>query len=45
MTGDIDPQYLDRLEQRRNDSAKISDQNGDDDTGLGVNLIDMHNSN
>ncbi len=45
VTGDIDQQYLDRLEQRRNDNAKISDQNGEDDTDLGVNLIDMHNSN
>ena len=45
VTGDIDQQYLDRLEQRRNDNAKISDQNEEDDTGLGVNLIDMHNSN
>lgn len=44
VTGDIDQQYLDRLEQRRNDNAKISGQNEEDDTDLGVNLIDMHNS-
>ena len=49
MTGDVNRQYLDKLEAMRNDSAKekqmqhvSSEGNEDEDTEEA--LIDMHNS-
>jgi amidophosphoribosyltransferase len=46
ITGDVTQEYLDQLEEKRNDSAKNDD--GSDDSESGQNgepaLIDMHNS-
>jgi len=45
VTGNIDQQYLDRLDRCRNDNAKNSSQDREDDADPGASLIDMHNSN
>jgi len=42
VTGDIDQNYLNRLEQKRNDNAKINIDSGAND---GESHIELHNSN
>lgn len=46
VTGDINKDYLDDLEQRRSDEIKQQNINGSSEKeDLGASLIDMHNSN